>query len=68
MEENMANLLRVSQADVDPRVPFKSQTFYKWHSTGRMPEIFVRFGGGLFINMDVYEKQIKAGGSKKGAK
>lgn len=45
----MQNLVRVSKAD---NLPFKKQTFYKWFHLGKYPEIFVKFGGSLFVDVD----------------
>lgn len=45
----MQNLVRVSKAE---GLPFKPQTFYKWFHLGKYPEIFVKFGGSLFIDVD----------------
>ncbi len=45
----MQNLIRVSKAD---NLPFKKQTFYKWYHLGLHPEIFVKFGGALFVDLD----------------
>ena len=45
----MQNLVRVSKAD---NLPFKKQTFYKWFHLGKYPEIFVKFGGSLFVDLD----------------
>jgi hypothetical protein len=45
----MNNLLRVSQAN---GLPFKKQTFYKWYHTKKHLEIFVKFGGALFVDVD----------------
>jgi hypothetical protein len=45
----MDNLVRVSKAD---NLPFKPQTFYKWYHLGKYPEIFVKFAGALFVDVD----------------
>lgn len=45
----MQNLVRVSKAK---DLPFKPQTFYKWFHLKKHPEIFVKFGGTLFIDLD----------------
>lgn len=45
----MTNLVRVSKAD---NLPFKPQTFYKWFHLKKYPEIFVKFGGALFVDTD----------------
>jgi hypothetical protein len=45
----MQNLVRVSKAE---GLPFKPQTFYKWFHLKKHPEIFVKFGGALFVDVD----------------
>jgi hypothetical protein len=45
----MQNLVRVSKAD---GLPFKPQTFYKWFHLKKHPEIFVKFAGSLFVDVD----------------
>jgi len=45
----MSNLIRVSKAK---DLLFKPQTFYKWFHLGKYPEIFVKFGGSLFVDLD----------------
>jgi hypothetical protein len=48
-EDFMQNLVRVSKAE---GLPFKPQTFYKWFHLGKYPEIFVKFGGALFVDVE----------------
>lgn len=45
----MQNLVRVSKAE---GLPFKAATFYKWHRMQKYPEIFVKFAGSLFVDLD----------------
>jgi hypothetical protein len=54
----MQNLVRVSKAE---GLPFKQQTFYKWFHLGKYPEIFVKFGGGLFVDLDRLDEVLEAG-------
>jgi hypothetical protein len=49
----MQNLVRVSKA---AGLLFKPQTFYKWFHLGKYPEIFVKFGGGLFVDLEALER------------
>lgn len=49
----MQNLVRVSEIPRLPKkLPFKAQTFYKWFHLKKHPEIFVKFGGSLFVDLD----------------
>jgi hypothetical protein len=61
----MRNLIRVSKAD---NLPFKKATFYKWFHLKKFPEIFVKFGGGLFIDTLALERAMEKArlGSGKG--
>lgn len=54
----MENLARVSKAD---NLPFKKQTFYKWFSIKKHPEIFVKFSGALFVDLDALRRVMEAG-------
>lgn len=55
------NLLRISKAKDHPRVPFTRAILYKFHHCGRFPTLFVKFGGGLFIDLDELERLLEAG-------
>ncbi len=57
----MLNLVRISKVDSDPRIPFRSATFYKWVHLGKHPEIFVKLGKAVFIDLDRFEKMAEAG-------
>jgi hypothetical protein len=52
----MQNLVIVSKAD---GLPFKPQTFYKWFHLNKHPEIFVKFGGALFVDVDQLAQAIE---------
>lgn len=52
----MKNLVRVSRAE---GLPFKPQTFYKWHHTRKYPEIFVKLSGALFVDLDRLDQLIE---------
>jgi hypothetical protein len=53
----MKNLVRVSKAK---GLPFKPQTFYKWYHLKKYPEIFIKFGGALFVDLERLEQLIDA--------
>jgi hypothetical protein len=59
----MAKLVRVSRSQ-QHSLPFKASTFYKMHHMGRFPEMFVKFGGGLFIDLDALEQLVEASRGK----
>lgn len=54
----MENLVRVSKAD---NLPFKKQTFYKWFHMKKHLEIFLKFSGGLFIDIKALERLMEKG-------
>ena len=47
------NLVRVSKMDDSL---FKKQTYYKWFHLKKYPEIFVKFGGSLFVDLTALER------------
>lgn len=58
----MQNLIRVSKMKGLPfKLPYEPQTFYKWFHLGKYPEIFVKFGGGLFVDLDALEQVMEKG-------
>jgi hypothetical protein len=60
----MHNLVRVSKAN---NLPFKPQTFYKWYHLKKFPEIFVKFSGALFVDVEALQRVMEQG-RKRGAK
>jgi hypothetical protein len=56
----MQNVVRVSKAKAKD-LPFEAATFYKWHHLGKFPEIFIKVGGSLFVDLDRLEKTLEAG-------
>jgi hypothetical protein len=56
----MQNLIRVSKMkDLPIKLPYEPQTFYKWFHLGKYPEIFVKFGGGLFVDLDALDRVLE---------
>lgn len=53
------NLVRVRRAK--GQLPLASATFYKWHHVKKYPEIFIKIGGALFVDLDRLEKILEAG-------
>ena len=60
-------LVRVGRID-ESTFPFRRSTMYRWASTGRFPEIFVRPEGSqsLFLDMDAFEKYVVEPGRSQG--
>ncbi|MGO9687736.1 MAG: hypothetical protein ACLP2X_04185 [Syntrophobacteraceae bacterium] len=59
----MANLLRVSHASRTSNFPLKSSTLYKWLHVKKHPELFVRLGGAVYVNLDKLDAIIAKGGT-----
>lgn len=53
----MPNLVRVSKAD---NLLFKKSTLYKIKHLGKFPELFVKIGGALFVDLKAMEDLIEA--------
>jgi len=54
-------LVRLSKADF---LPLKRSTLYKWKHIGKYPELFVKLGGAVFVDLDYLEKIIETGRGK----
>jgi hypothetical protein len=59
------NLLRLSKADQTTDFPLRTSTLYKWHHEKKCPELFVRLGGAVYVNLDKLDEVIGKGGTKK---
>ncbi len=53
----MKKLVRVSKSR-EKDLPVAPATLYKWHHLKKYPEIFKKFGGFLFIDIDALEAVI----------
>jgi hypothetical protein len=60
----MSHLLRVSKVDQTPDFPLRASTLYKWHHVRKYPELFVRLGGAVYVNLDKLDAIIAKGGTK----
>lgn len=58
------NLLRVSKANETPGFPLKASTLYKWIHTKKHPELFVRLGGAVFVNLTKLDALVSSGGTR----
>lgn len=56
----MRNIIRVSKAN-DRELPFRAQTFYKWHHVHKHPELFIKCGKSLFLDLDRLDEILEAG-------
>ena len=61
----MGNLLRISKVNKTPGFPLRASTLYKWLHCRPHPELFVRLGGAVFVNLDKLNQMIEAGGTQK---
>lgn len=57
----MKNLVRLSKVNDHPNIPLRAATFYKWRHLRKCPELFIEFGGAVFIDMDRLDKVLEAG-------
>ncbi len=57
----MARLLRISKVNQTPGFPLKASTMYKWIHCQKHPELFVRLGGAVYVDLDRLEGLINAG-------
>jgi hypothetical protein len=57
------NLIRLSKAD---SLPLRKSTLYKWKHLRKYPQLFVKLGGALFVDLNVLDEIIEAGRLKGG--
>lgn len=56
----MRRLKRLSH--IQPgETPFTRKTLYKFKYLGRLPGVFIKVGGALFVDLDELDKVIEAG-------
>ena len=51
----MRNLLRVSKIS-EQDFPISPSTLYKWRHTNKYPELFIKLGGFLFIDLSELDR------------
>jgi hypothetical protein len=56
----MQNLVRLSRVAPNT-LPLSKATFYKMHHLKKNPQIFVKIGGALFLDIDALEQLIEKG-------
>jgi hypothetical protein len=62
MFEKSAKYARVSKLPKEqPEFPYKPATMYRWHHVGKFPEIFLKFNGTLFVDLEALYRLIDAG-------
>jgi hypothetical protein len=52
-------LARLSKDQKDSRLPFENSTFYAWHHRKKHPEIFIKIGRSLFIDLRELDELIE---------
>jgi len=60
----MKNLLRICKVNSVSGFPLRASTLYKWVHCRKHPELFVRLGGAVFVNLTELDKLIRKGGSR----
>jgi hypothetical protein len=58
------NLIRISRVNDTPGFPLRASTLYKWVHVRKHPELFVRLGGAVFVNIDRLNELISKGGTR----
>jgi hypothetical protein len=53
----MKNLVRLAKAD---SLPLCKSTLYKWKHLKKHPQLFVKLGGALFIDLDALQELVEA--------
>lgn len=64
MSKQPLNLVRISKLKADS-TPFARATYYKWRHLGKFPEIFIKVGGGLFLDLDALQHVMESGRTKE---
>jgi hypothetical protein len=59
------NLVRLSKINEIPNFPIRAATAYKWRCIKKHPELFIEFGGAVFVDLDRLDKILEAGRGKK---
>ena len=52
------NLVRISQAK-EAGLPFAPATLYKMKHCRRFPDLFVKIGGAVFVDMDAFRELVE---------
>jgi hypothetical protein len=61
---SMSNLIRISRVNEVPGFPLRASTLYKWVHVKKHPELFVRLGGAVFVNVNKLDELIAKGGTR----
>ena len=61
----MKNLVRLSKVNENPSIPLRASTFYKWRTIRKYPELFITFGGAVFVDLDRLDRILEAGRGEK---
>jgi hypothetical protein len=56
----MKNLVRISKSKAK-ELPLSASCLYKWRHMGKYPELFVKIGGAVFVDLDAFDRVIEAG-------
>jgi len=53
----ISNLIPIK--DAPNHIPFAEKTLRNWRSDGVYPQLFIKLGGKVFIDLDEYEKLVQ---------
>ena len=59
----MQNLVRVSKANIE-KLPVRVSTLYKWKHLKKYPQLFIKVGGFLFVDVEALYKLFESGRQK----
>lgn len=55
----LKNLVRISRVKEHPEIPFEPRTLYYWVHKNKHPEIFVKLGGAVFVDLEKLEDLVE---------
>jgi hypothetical protein len=61
----VSNLVRISRAE---GLPLKKSTLYKWVHLKKHPELFVKLGGAVYVDLDALKDLSRKGGRDESGK
>ena len=59
----MKNLVRIARAN-EHGLPLKRSTLYKWLHIKKYPQMFIKLGGAVFVDLDKMNEILEAGRQK----
>jgi hypothetical protein len=57
MQKNLVRLSKVKSGSL----PVEKSTLYKWRHIQKFPELFIKFGGAVFVDLDMLAQLLESG-------